>query len=84
MKILLVEPFEGFKKILKSLLKDFTQDIIDTTSLKETLFYLENLVDEKEIPNLLISSYILPDGNAIELFKEIRKKEKFASMSLIM
>lgn len=84
MKVLLAEPFEGFKKVLKSLLKNFTQDIVDTTSLRETLFYLENLVDEKEIPNLLISSYVLPDGNAIELFRKIRQKEKFASMSLIM
>ncbi len=84
MKVLLVEPFEGFKKILESLLKKFTEDIIWTKSIEETLFYLNNLEDENELPLLLITSYILPDGDAIKLFKIIRKNRKFDSIILLM
>jgi len=71
-KVLVTLPVTFFKKVLEDILRNYFEDITMVSGVKEAL----NLIKVSETPDLIISSYILEDGDVFTLLKEFRKIQK--------
>jgi len=80
-RILVIEDDPVYHTVIKHILEnsDYKLEIIHTSNATEALRILE-----KELPDLILTDWEMPEINGIEFCKIIQKKEEFEQIPIIM
>lgn len=80
MKILIVEDEPVSRRLLEATLRRWNYDVVTTTDGREAWEVLQ----EPEAPSLVISDWMMPDMDGLELCHRIRESEKLGYTYLVM
>jgi adenylate cyclase len=80
-RILVIEDDPVYHKVIQHILEnsDYTLEILHSSNARDALKILE-----KELPDLILTDWEMPEINGIEFCKIIQKKEEFEQIPVIM
>jgi two-component system cell cycle response regulator len=79
-KILVILPVTFLRKLVEDILKNYFHDISLVATVKEAL----SLIKAGQIPDLIISSYILEDGDVFDLLEALEKEQKIQKVPVLL
>ncbi|WP_028840903.1 diguanylate cyclase [Thermodesulfobacterium hveragerdense] len=79
-KVLVILPVTFLRKLVEDILKNYFHDISLVATVKEAL----SLIRSGEIPDLIISSYILDDGDVFDLLETLEKEQKIQKVPVLL
>ncbi|QER41733.1 diguanylate cyclase [Thermodesulfobacterium sp. TA1] len=79
-KVLVVIPVTFLRKVVEDILKNYFEKIDLVSNIKEAI----DLLNNPEVPDLIISSYVLEDGDVFDLLNGLEKNPKTKKIPVIL